>query len=130
LQSTPDLSGAPASALVGVSCVSRSLCVAVGSLTPAGGTQVALAERWNGARWSVDRSARPSAPGASALSAVSCTSRRFCIAVGSGPGGAADGAVERIWVVGPASASDCDWWCPDGRVVRVASLVYRGRVWA
>ena len=63
--------------LLGVSCVSRAACVAVGS------SQRALAAlRWNGRRWS--RRSLPTPRGArSQLSAVSCADPQDCEAVGS-----------------------------------------------
>lgn len=64
----------------GVSCVSRSACTGVGSLEGPSGAQVVLAERWHDHRWSAQRIPSPSK--VSQLSAVSCPSRRTCVAVG------------------------------------------------
>jgi hypothetical protein len=63
VQSSPDLGRL--NLLTGVSCSSRTDCVAVGSH--------ALA--WNGRRWTIERR---SSPGDS----VSCPSRAFCVAIG------------------------------------------------
>jgi hypothetical protein len=45
--------GAQDSGLYGVSCASAQACVAVGSSYDSAGTEVALAERWNGQHWTV-----------------------------------------------------------------------------
>jgi hypothetical protein len=45
--------GAQDSGLNGVSCASAQACVAVGSRYDRAGTQVTLAERWNGQRWTI-----------------------------------------------------------------------------
>ena len=69
--------------LSGVSCQARTFCVAVGSRLNRRHLVVALYERWNGSKWSI-QAGPPSAGGsASELSAVSCTSVRACTAVGS-----------------------------------------------
>jgi hypothetical protein len=93
LAATGVMGSAPASAsskraplsgqLLGVSCPSATSCMAVGS---AGGPNFSaglLADRWNGATWSVVPV--PKAPHAQAgdLASVSCTSSSACMAVGS-----------------------------------------------
>jgi hypothetical protein len=67
------------SSLSGVSCPSRTACIAVGSYTDGSGSGLMLAERWNGVRWSIQPTSQPGAD----LRAVSCTSRTACTAVGS-----------------------------------------------
>ncbi|HMD94032.1 MAG TPA: hypothetical protein VKG80_15490 [Trebonia sp.] len=67
--------------LNGVSCVSARRCVAVGEYFTGGGA-AAVAESWNGSRWTA---ATPPAPADSVegdLSAVSCPSAAYCVAVG------------------------------------------------
>lgn len=82
VQRTPALSEA-VGYLAGVSCGSVSLCVAVGYAgNRPGTTGVALAQRWNGHRWAVQRTVRPAGARASFLSGVSCTGPRTCTAVG------------------------------------------------
>jgi hypothetical protein len=67
--------------LTGVACTSASSCTAVGSATSSSYVESTLAERWDGAKWSVI--ATPS-PGSNAtLSRVACWSSSGCIAVGS-----------------------------------------------
>ena len=68
--------------LTGVSCISPSVCEAVGF----SGFNGVLAERWNGARWKVQHTASPA--GNSGLAGVSCPSAADCTAVGyTGTGG-------------------------------------------
>jgi hypothetical protein len=72
--------------LSGVSCASPTNCMAVGSYYQVTiGARQTLIEAWDGAAWSVVPSPSPSP--ASELSAVSCVSSTYCVAVGSsGPG--------------------------------------------
>ncbi len=79
LESTPVVRSG---SLAAVSCTSRQACVAVGYYSPRGSCcEASLVERWNGSTWRVQRSPNPAAQD-TFLSSVSCTSRRFCIAVG------------------------------------------------
>lgn len=82
VQRTPNPAGARHSQLVGVSCPSMSFCIAVGYSTHGGGALVALAERWRGGSWSMQRTPKPAGAGTGVLSGVSCVSRTACIAVG------------------------------------------------
>ncbi|HEV2373665.1 MAG TPA: hypothetical protein VGS19_16015 [Streptosporangiaceae bacterium] len=70
------------SSLAADSCTSPTECTAVGSYENIFGTELTLAERWNGIGWRIQ--ATPSPPGAvwSILSGVSCTSADACTAVG------------------------------------------------
>ena len=73
---------AESSTLDAVSCVSPAGCMAVGSYygTHQGGApETALAESWNGTRWSVAPASRPVR---GVLLGVSCTSAASCVAVG------------------------------------------------
>jgi hypothetical protein len=64
-----------------VSCVSPRSCTAVGFANrTSGGTT--LAERWNGTRWTIQRTPTPAAAAAVQLVGVSCASARICTAVG------------------------------------------------
>ena len=68
--------------LLGMSCASTTFCMAVGDAFTAG-TDQNLAEQWNGTSWSIDTT--PDKVGSTTenqLSAVSCTSSTFCVAVG------------------------------------------------
>jgi hypothetical protein len=65
----------------GVSCVSAAMCLAVGdNLSNDAKSPMTLAEAWNGKNWQV--LATPTPGVASGLSAVSCPTRSFCMAVG------------------------------------------------
>ncbi len=75
LQSAAIPSGSTNTLLYGVSCVSTSVCTAVGVASHG-----ALAEAWNGTEWIVQ--ATPN-NGATLLEGVSCTSLVSCAAVGS-----------------------------------------------
>ena len=83
MQSTPSVAGALTIALNGVACTAATACTAVGWFDSAAGTQVPLAERWNGHVWSIQLMPVPSGAGQSSLSGVSCASAVMCVAVGS-----------------------------------------------
>lgn len=70
-------------ALAGVSCVSASACTAVGGYTASGGAEDVLIERWNGTNWSIQAAPSHSGSTDTFLSAVSCGSGGWCVAVGS-----------------------------------------------
>src|SRR5205823_6314005 len=53
IQPTPNPTGAKSSQLAAVSCNSASACAGVGTYTNSSGTQVPLAERWNGTSWAI-----------------------------------------------------------------------------
>jgi hypothetical protein len=82
--------GRSSNALLGVSCVSPVVCMAVGgSGFPSGGAprltgigQRTLAESWDGARWSVLPIPSPGSSG-TVLNSVSCASAEACMAVGA-----------------------------------------------
>jgi hypothetical protein len=67
------------SELNGVSCSGRDACTAVGDYLNGAGASVALVERWNGARWALERTPRPTGR---PLGSVSCSSQSACTAVG------------------------------------------------
>jgi RHS repeat-associated protein len=82
LVSSPVPAGATASQLLGVSCVSTSLCHAVGSYTESG-TVKTLAITWNGTAWSVTASPNPAGSSETKLASISCVSTTSCSALGS-----------------------------------------------
>ena len=64
----------------GVSCVSTTFCLAVGTITLIGGSETAdIVYIWNGSTWS---SNTPS-PSLESLTSVSCASSTFCLMTGS-----------------------------------------------
>jgi hypothetical protein len=90
VQPTPNPAGAKQSALTGISCSASTACVAVGwSATRAApygmyqSSRVVLAERWNGAGWTLQPTPIPAGAKDSEFTAVSCTSANACTAVGT-----------------------------------------------
>src|SRR5215472_12901349 len=84
LQPTPNPAGGTGISLDGVSCSSASACEADGSYTNSAGTDVTLAEAWNGTAWTL-QSAQDPAPRAktSGLTGVSCSAASACEAIGN-----------------------------------------------
>jgi len=82
IQTTPNPAGASSySILQGVSCTSATACTAFGE-DGNGTTDVTLAERWNGTRWSIQHTPNPAGGSEIHLLRVSCTSTTACTAVG------------------------------------------------
>lgn len=101
---------AESSGLSSVSCVSPAACMAVGRRFVSR-DQNALAERWNGHRWSATVPPRPAGDGGAELAGVVCRSRSQCTAVGaSGPadptGGLAEGWNGLSWTIQPTPGGD------------------------
>jgi hypothetical protein len=86
LSLTPNPGGADDSFMQAVSCVSESSCVAVGhyqyEVREVSQQSAALVERWNGTRWSIERSPNHTGMQGDALQDVDCPSTRRCTAVG------------------------------------------------
>jgi hypothetical protein len=71
-----------------VSCSSARNCYAVGQYTPKGtNATAALIEHWNGAAWSKQNAPVPAGTTFGELTAVSCPSAKFCVAVGTDSSG-------------------------------------------
>jgi len=68
--------------LLGVSCPTLHFCAAAGSYQ-VDGVGISLAEAWNGTDWTRQRFPAPAGSTSAGLNQVSCTSARFCEAVGS-----------------------------------------------
>ncbi len=82
IQATPMPAGSVSTIFFGVSCTSATSCTAVGMDTLNGGDAQTLAERSNGAGWTIQTT--PDQPaGANILSGVSCPTETACVAVGS-----------------------------------------------
>ena len=81
----PSPSPSPASELLGVSCVSSTYCIAVGSSGPGQGNSVpsnlTLVEVWDGSTWTVVPSPNTGSP-ENMLRGVSCVTPTYCVAVG------------------------------------------------
>lgn len=79
---SPNPTGSTYAVLEGISCLSTSDCIAVGSSSDQSGPEVPLAESWNGLTWSM-----VDVPGAwtgwNVLSGISCSGPSACFAVGS-----------------------------------------------
>jgi hypothetical protein len=98
IQHTPNPAGASSySILQGVSCTSASACTAFGE-DGNGTTDVTLAERWNGATWSIQHTPNPAAaPGSILVNAVSCASASACTAVGTYSNGTMNVMLAERW---------------------------------
>ncbi len=83
LQTSPNTPGVLISEFHSVSCASASACVAVGAHDTAAGGNVALVERWDGTRWTMQPTPRVGHALTAMLSGVSCTAVNACTAVGS-----------------------------------------------
>jgi RHS repeat-associated protein len=82
LVGAPFPAGATASQLFGVSCLTTSLCHAVGSFTESG-TVKTFSITWNGTAWSITSTPNPSGSSETKLSSISCASSTSCRALGS-----------------------------------------------
>jgi len=81
IQTTPNSKGlSQSSEFLGVACTSSSACTAVG--TSAAIADAALAEAWNGTKWSIQTTPVPSGSRGSVLYGVACASATACTAVG------------------------------------------------
>jgi hypothetical protein len=82
LQSTPSPSGSIASVLQEVSCASETSCTANGSwVSSGGGSNMTLAEVWNGTSWSIQSTPNPAGAIFTAFFGLSCRSTS-CMGVG------------------------------------------------
>lgn len=102
IQSTPNPAGSHDSGLSNVSCSSTTACTAVGEALFDKGALInavaPVAERWDGARWSIQGTVDPTSAspfGQSGLSGVSCVSATACTAVGSTIGSVSEPLAEQ-----------------------------------
>lgn len=86
MQRSPSVRNPGPGQLMAVSCPAATVCFAVGN---AGGTNgpsnfggLALAERWNGTTWVIQRLPQPAGTKSSSLYGISCSSPTACTAVG------------------------------------------------
>jgi hypothetical protein len=80
---TPAPAGSPTSALTSVSCAGATTCQAVGyEVDGSTGHQLAIAEGWDGASWTIEATPNVSATFTN-LDGVSCPSMTDCVAVGN-----------------------------------------------
>jgi hypothetical protein len=83
IQPTPSPAGQPEAGFFAVSCSSAAACTAVGAQTGSTGSTTPLAERWNGAKWSIQPVSGLAGSLSSELLAVSCPAAAACTAAGS-----------------------------------------------
>ena len=83
VQATPNVAGSPQSFFYGVSCSSAGACTAVGAFADSSGTGALLAEKWNGASWSIEATPEPTGALAAIFYGVACTSAGTCTGVGA-----------------------------------------------
>ena len=90
VQTAPTPGWADRTRFDGVSCVSQTLCSAVGTSVGGQGdvTTRLLVERWDGTGWTIDRAPLPDGSFDTDLSGVACTSSVACTAVGDVDGAA------------------------------------------
>ena len=77
----PDTGGGESNALQAISCPDAGFCMAVGD-RPYGPLGASLAEQFDGTAWTPEAPPNPPGWADSDLYGVSCTSSRFCVAVG------------------------------------------------
>ena len=79
---SPNASTTQDNYLYGVSCVSVSDCMAVGTYTISSGYEQTLVEEWDGTSWSIVTSPNTSTTQNNQLQGVNCVSSSDCMAVG------------------------------------------------
>ncbi len=84
IQGSPNHVGGDYDELARVACASATSCQAVGYYSTSRGATYALAEGWNGHRWSVEPVAQPAGAATASvmLAGVACPSASSCTAVG------------------------------------------------
>jgi hypothetical protein len=97
MQTTPNPPKGAYSQLNGISCVTSTDCVAVGSSTTNLGTTTTLAEAWNGTTWTIVATPNPAGATSSQLNGVACASSQTCIAVGSSTGASETVTLAETW---------------------------------
>ncbi len=93
----PNPPGAVTAQLLAVSCAAANSCWAVGQYDTPVSTK-ALAERWDGTKWTIVPSPNPPAASVTGLSDVRCTTGGVCFAVGDWFAGSPDSSAESTLV--------------------------------
>ena len=97
---SPNPAGAAQTFVNGVSCTSPSACTATGEQHSASGIVHTVAERWDGATWTVQPTPNPPKVQFASLGGVACTGPSACLAVGGSDRGSLaerwDGTMWRI----------------------------------
>ena len=87
VEPTPNLASAQINEFSAVSCSSATACTAVGSHAASlSSPGFALAQRWNGTSWRIQRTILPTGAASSTFTGVSCASATACTAVGAAIG--------------------------------------------
>jgi hypothetical protein len=97
VQTTPNETGATSSKLSGVSCTSSTACEANGWYVNSEGSELALAESWNGTEWKVQTVPKPAEAKESVLDGVSCFSSTDCTASGRYGSSGSDFTLAEHW---------------------------------
>jgi hypothetical protein len=82
IQGPPAVSGATSAQLNAVSCISAPDCEAAGDAQTRAGAQAGVLAKWNGTRWSVQKTVLPAGDTAARLNGISCATGPVCEAVG------------------------------------------------
>ena len=90
---SPSPGGAVQSFFNGVSCTAPSACTATGEQHSASGVVHTLAERWDGATWTVQPTPNPAQVQFASLGGVACTGPSACLAIG----GSDQGTLAERW---------------------------------
>jgi hypothetical protein len=99
IQPTPNPAGLLYTSLSAVSCASPAACAAVGYYDRADGSSVDFAEIWTGTRWAIKPVPVPPSSDFARLTAVSCPTASYCVAVGvyDSPGSFGRSTLAVIW---------------------------------
>jgi hypothetical protein len=97
IKPSPEPSGSTGTSLDAVSCTSAKACVAVGYSSKGSFERKALAEVWDGTKWSIVPTAPVGGSTFSFLTGVSCTGPKACVAVGGSSAGSAQVAIIETW---------------------------------
>lgn len=92
-----DPAGTHYAILNGVSCPTTTFCQAVGFWRASSSPNRLLADRWNGSSWATLATPAPHPSLTEWFTGVSCTSSKFCMAVGVAPGGTHGYTVADRW---------------------------------
>jgi hypothetical protein len=79
-----------------VSCTAGGACTATGD-TATASANATLAQRWNGTKWSIQRTPNPKGGSSIELAGVSCAAVRVCTAVGQYYNGTATLTLAERW---------------------------------
>jgi hypothetical protein len=82
VKEAPIPSGAKLSQLIGVSCSAAGECTAVGEYENSAGEWAALADRWNGEKWTLQEPPHPTGATLTWPEDVACASSTMCVIVG------------------------------------------------